>query len=317
MLDDYLLEQPIASIILKNAIKKNKLVHAYLFETNGYSKSEELIFAFIKSLLCPNNFFASSQCNDCHICEMIKDKCHPEIKIINPDGMWIKKEQLDELQQEFNKKAILGNKKIYIINQAERMNSSTANSLLKFLEEPVPDVIAILVTDNIYQLLDTIISRCQIISLNKNNIKFDTELELVANYIFIDNLKKEEFISNSENQELINNIKKFVDYYENNHLDTLLYTQKLCFNYFKDKEQNLFAYDTMILYYRDILNIKIGHAILFFNDDAKNLLKIADKNTEYSICDKIAKILQAKQKIKNNINLNLLLDNLIIELEGR
>ena len=317
MLDDFLLEQPVAVTILKNAIKKNKLVHAYLFETNGYSKSEELIFAFIKSLLCPSNFFASSKCDDCHICNMLDDRCHPEVKIINPDGMWIKKEQLDELQHEFSKKAVFGTKKIYIVNQAEKMNSSTANSLLKFLEEPAEDIIAILVTDNIYQLLDTIVSRCQTISLNKVNIESNSELELIGNYIFNDNIKKEEFVNNVESIELINYVKKFVDYFENKHLDTLLYTQKLWFNYFKDKEQNLFAYDLMILYYRDVLNIKIGHDVLFFKNDYQNLLKLSDKNTEYSICEKISKIMSAKQKIKNNINLNLLLDNLIIDLEGR
>lgn len=317
MLDEYIKEQPIAIKILKNAIKKNRLVHAYLFETNGYNKSEELIFSFIKSLLCPNNFFVSCENNNCNICTMLNDRCYPELKIINPDGMWIKKEQLDELQEEFSKKAILGTKKIYIINQAEKMNSSAANSLLKFLEEPVLNVIAILVTNNIYQLLDTIVSRCQVISLNKNNIKFETELEMIANYIFSDKIKREDFISDSENLENIKNAKKFVEYYENNHLDTLLYTQKLWFNYFKDKEQNLLAYDIITLYYRDILNLKIGHALLFFKDDSEILLKIANKNSEASICEKITKILKAKQKIKNNINLNLLLDNLIIDLECR
>lgn len=317
MLDDYLLEQPIAVKILKNSIQKNKLVHAYLFETNGYNKKEEFINSFIKSLLCPNNFFAYNNCNNCQICKMIDDKCYPEIKIINPDGLWIKKEQLDDLQQEFSKKAIFGNKKIYIINEAEKMNASAANSILKFLEEPVPNIIAILVTDNIYQLLDTIISRCQIISLKKSTLKFNSELEIIANYIFSDELKKNEFINNPDSTENINNIKKYVNYLEKNHLNTLLYTQKMWFNYFNDKEKNIIAYDIMILYYRDVLNIKIGHELIVFKDDTENLLKIADSNSEYSICDKVSKIIQAKQKIKNNVNLNLLMDNLIISLEGR
>ena len=104
---------------------------------------------------------------------MINDKCYPEIKIINPDGLWIKKEQLDEIQKEFSTKAVFGTKKIYIINEADKMNSSAANSILKFLEEPVPNIIAILVTNNIYQLLDTIISRCQVISLRKNKLNFE------------------------------------------------------------------------------------------------------------------------------------------------
>lgn len=317
MLDDYLLEQPIAIKILENSINKNKIVHAYLFETNGYNKSQELIYAFIKSLLCPNKFFASTNCQNCSICKMIEDKNYPEIKVINPDGMWIKKEQLDDLQQEFSKKAVFGNKKIYIINEAEKMNISTSNSILKFLEEPAPNIIAILITDNIYQLLDTIISRCQIISLKKNIDLCSSEIEMIADNIFSDKLKKEEFLNNPDTLDLINNIKKFIDYYEVNHLDTLLYTQKLWFNYFKDKEQNIMAYDIMILYYRDILNQKIGQTVMIFKDDYDNISQIALKNSEYDIVEKISKILIAKQKIKNNINLNLLMDNLIINLEGR
>ncbi len=317
MLDDYLLDQPIAVKILKNSIKKNKLVHAYLFETNGYDKIESFILAFIKSLLCPSNFFEFSDCSNCSICQMITDKCYPEIKFINPEGMWIKKEQLDNLQQEFSKKAIIGNKKIYIINEAEKMNISAANSILKFLEEPSPDIIAILVTNNIYQLLDTIISRCQIISFRKKSNNCNSELEFISNYSFYDSLKKEAFLSDSNNIDLINNVKKFVDYYENNHFDTLLYTQKLWFNYFPDKEKNILAYDIMILYYRDVLNIKLGHDVLVFKNNAQELLKIANKNTNYDIVRKISKILNCKQKMKNNINLNLLMDNLILDLEGR
>ena len=316
MLDDFLLEQPLAVKILKNAINKNKIVHAYLFETNGYHRKEDLIFSFIKSLLCPNKFFASNKCSKCNVCQMIEDKCYPEVKIINPDGMWIKKEQLDELQQEFSKKAVIGTKKIYIINEAEKMNTSAANSILKFIEEPVPNIIAILVTDNIYQLLDTIISRCQIVTLKKTRIENQNELEIIANNIFSDNLKKDEFLNNENSIEQISAIKSFIKYYEKNKLDILLYTQKMWFNYFSDKEKNLFAYDIMILYYRDVLNVKIGHPIMIFKDDYEILLKISSNLTEYEICDKIDKIVKAKEKIKNNINLNLLMDKLMMELEG-
>ena len=70
---------------------------------------------------------------------------YPEIKIIEPDGMWIKKEQLMELQEEFNKTAIEGSKRIYTILECEKLNKQAANSILKFLEEPNDDIIALLV----------------------------------------------------------------------------------------------------------------------------------------------------------------------------
>jgi len=315
MIDDYLNEQPIAVSILKNSIEREKIVHAYLFETNGYNKTDDFVFAFIKSLLCPNKFFSFNNCENCHICQLINDKCYPEIKIINPDGLWIKKEQLDELQREFNTKAIYGTKKIYIINEAEKMNSSAANSLLKFLEEPVKNIIAILITNNIYQLLDTIVSRCQIISLRKNKSKFESNQELIANHIFLQYDKRIEFLNELSDINYIESVKKFVDYFEKNGLNTLLYTQKLWFSFFSDKEKNIMAFDIMILIYYDVLNCIIGHNLFYFNDDYDYIYNISKNNTEYSICAKISTILDTKNKVKNNINLNLLMDNLIIELE--
>ena len=61
--------------------------------------------------------------------------------------------------------------RVYIINHAESMNEYAANSLLKFLEEPAPNIVAILLADNQYQILDTIVSRCQVISLINSHSK--------------------------------------------------------------------------------------------------------------------------------------------------
>ena len=64
----------------------------------------------------------------------IDNKEFLELKIIEAEGQWIKKNQLEELQYDFSKKSILGNKKVYIINGAEKLNVSSSNSLLKFLD---------------------------------------------------------------------------------------------------------------------------------------------------------------------------------------
>ena len=119
MLDDYKISQPIAFKIISNQIKKNLLSHAYIIETN--SNIDGLIFAkaFAKSLLCPNKYFNSDKCNGCKQCENIDTNNFIELKIIEPEGNWITKNQIDDLQQTFIKKAIVGNIKVYIINHAE------------------------------------------------------------------------------------------------------------------------------------------------------------------------------------------------------
>ena len=167
MLDEYIDKQKIVYKTLVNSVKNNKYSHAYLFESNGNKDVYDLAISFAKCLLCPKNYSNYKACKDCKQCERIDKKCFTDLKIIEADGLWIKKEQLDELQKEFSTKSLESNKKVYIINNAEKLNVQTSNSLLKFLEEPEENIIAILITDNIYQLLDTIISRCQIISFSK------------------------------------------------------------------------------------------------------------------------------------------------------
>ena len=171
MLDKYMESQNIVYKTLTNAVNKNTYSHAYLFETNGNEDALDIAISFAKTLLCPNNYTNNNQCVNCTQCQKIDKNIFSDIKIIEPDGMWIKKEQLDELQKEFSKKSVESNKKIYIINHAELLNVQASNSILKFLEEPEENIIAILVTKNIYQLLTTIVSRCQIISLKKNKEK--------------------------------------------------------------------------------------------------------------------------------------------------
>ena len=133
MLDEYQKKQPIIYKILKNAVNKDKPSHAYLFETNGFYDSYNLIMAFAKALLCPNKYTNEEKCQNCHQCHVIDHGNFPEIKTIKPEGLWIKKEELQSLQAEFSKKAIIGNKKIYIIKEADKLNKQAANSILKFL----------------------------------------------------------------------------------------------------------------------------------------------------------------------------------------
>ena len=116
MLDEFKEKQKITYRVLKNSIDNDKYSHAYLFETNGYKEKDKLILSFVKALLCPFKYTNFENCKDCHQCENIDKNIFPELKIINPDGMWIKKENLLSLQEEFKTKSLQSNKKIYIMD---------------------------------------------------------------------------------------------------------------------------------------------------------------------------------------------------------
>ena len=86
---------------------------------------------------------------------------------------------------------------------------SSSNSLLKFLEEPEEGIIAILITNNINQMLDTIISRCQILKLKNKKVDYESILEHIGNFIFNKETEIKEYISNEDN---LNNIEKIIEF---------------------------------------------------------------------------------------------------------
>lgn len=278
----------IATNILNNSIKNNKISHAYLFQIDGSLSNNEFVFSFIKKIICLQNP------NDSEIiCKRIDDGNYPELKIIKPDGQWIKKEQLLELQEQFNKKAIESNRMVYLIENAEKMNSSSANTLLKFLEEPEEGIVAILLTNNIHNVIETIVSRCQIINLKNENIK--------------ENTYSEEYISNALN---------FIEYLETNKINTLAQIQNLWNNKLTQKEDYIKSFDIINLIYMDVLNLKLKNSIETFKDYQEQIKNIEMLNDLKELYRKINLIIDINDKLKYNVNINMLMDKFIIEFSG-
>ena len=317
MLDEFKLDQQVVYKTLINSVKNNKCSHAYLIESNEYSKALDFALAFAKYVLCPNNYTNCNNCVNCTQCRNIDNKEFLELKIIEAEGQWIKKNQLEELQNDFSKKSVLGNKKIYIINGAEKLNVSSSNSLLKFLEEPEEGIIAILITNNKYQLLDTIISRCQVLTLNPSKEKkMGNILQRLGNNLYNNEEEINNYINNEENLVKIEKVIEFAKYYEDNHLTTLAYINKLWLRHFTEKTEVNNAMQILLLFYKDVFNNMIGNEIEIFKNYVNDIQYIAKKNKIDVIIAKINVIMNLKEKIKFNINNNLLMDKLLIELEG-
>src|SRR5690606_30161493 len=155
--------QPLVLKMVENSLKKNRVAHAYLFEGSRGTGKKDVGFLLAKSLFCqqPNGY---KPCNMCTNCRRISSGNHPDVHIIEPDGLSIKKWQIQALQEEFSKTGVESNRKIYLINHADKMTTNAANSLLKFLEEPTSQTVAILLTEQIHRILNTILSRCQVLS---------------------------------------------------------------------------------------------------------------------------------------------------------
>lgn len=322
MLEEFKITQNIAYNIIVNSVSKNKISHAYLFDTNSYPKAMDFIMAFVKYLLCSNHYTNNNSCGECSLCRKIDDGNYTELKIIEPDGMWIKKEELSELQKEFSTKPVEGKYRIYIVKEAEKLNTAAANSILKFLEEPEEGIIAILVTDNLYQLLDTIISRCQIISLKEASIEEivnDTQIEdneLFRIAMAETSTMKEllQFMGEEKNKILLDATLQFVHAYENSGTDALLGTNKLL-TLCKERVDISYAFDIMIMYYQDIVHLKLNRKPSIFVNPDQYMKKIMEQNNLLNLCHKLNIFIELKDEIKYNVNQNLLLDRLILALE--
>ena len=152
------------------------------------------------------------------------------------------------------------------------------------------------------------------IETSQTNLEI-SPIDKIKNIIYLKKENGQEIIKDEKTTEKITKTVDFVNYYESNHKSTLLYMNKLITDYIKTKEDLSDIFDIMSLYYKDIINIKLKSKPEIFEINEK-IKKITDNNSVDNLCNKLKIIINTKQNIKYNANTNLLLDKLIIDLEG-
>lgn len=171
--------------IIERALAGNTVPHAYLFAGMSGIGKKRVALNLAGALQCSSA--GDRPCGACNGCRKSKDGNHPDILSIEPDGKFIKIEQIRDLQKRLGYKPFEGKASVCIIDGADKMNLAAANSLLKLLEEPPAAAYLILIAENVRQILPTIISRCQ-------KIKFNT----LSNDEISDILMKEQGLSGKE-----------------------------------------------------------------------------------------------------------------------
>lgn len=155
----------IANKYLTNVLKNDKLSHAYIFTGTNNDEINNYVIKFVKAICCENNNIKDLySCEECRACKQINKNSYIDFLIFGETDS-IKKQDILNLKQELSVKAVL-NKKIYWLKNIDNITQQAANSILKILEEPEDNIIAILSTTNIMSVMDTLISRCQVININ-------------------------------------------------------------------------------------------------------------------------------------------------------
>lgn len=150
--------------LLQNGMKRDRISHAYCFSGPKGSGKEKTARFLAQLLNCERQ--QETPCQTCRSCRQIQHGNHPDIRWLDPEGASIKINQMRQLQQQFSYSASAGVTRMVIIRQADKMTTEAANSLLKFLEEPTTNMVALLLTDRQHALLPTIRSRCQLLQFS-------------------------------------------------------------------------------------------------------------------------------------------------------
>ena len=268
--------------------REGRLAHAYLIETNNPSKLIDDLKEVIKVINCPEDY--QEYCQNCNLCNLINKNNLPSLITIEPDATSIKKAQIEELKRAFETKPIYSKYNTYIIKNAEKLNGSSANAMLKFVEEPTDGIIGFFITDNKDVIIPTIKSRCQSLVVNYESDNILDKLNLTEEEL--DNYKEliKEFIAKINSTTYINNktliLSKIT---ERSSLDKMF---KILFK----------------IYYQYFLkNLNKP-----FNEELTKIIEIQENNQE--IITKMNIITKFLQDLSYNVNMELLLDKFVIEM---
>jgi hypothetical protein len=160
-------DQPRAVALLRRALEGGRVAHAYAFVGPAGSGRMTTARAFAQVLLCET----STGCGRCRGCMLAAAGQHPDLHVIvptpperNPKGApLIRIDAIREFERQASLRPALGGRRVLLLDDADRMTEDTPQAFLKFLEEPPPGTVLILILPGVRGVPATVISRCQIV----------------------------------------------------------------------------------------------------------------------------------------------------------
>jgi DNA polymerase III subunit delta' len=319
--------QPMVLKMLKNSIEKERVSHAYLFEGMRGIGKKAVGIILAKSLFCLKPIDGYIPCEECTNCKRVNSGNHPDFHIVEPDGLSIKKHQIQTLQEEFSKTGVESKQKIYMIINADRMTLNAANSLLKFLEEPNRQTFAILITEQGQQILPTILSRCQTLTFRPlPTVKLIEQLTILHGVNPTTAPLLAQLTNNIEEALQLNDdewfaqaqkiVVKLYEVLKKNSLEAMVSLQESWFSHFKEKDQFDRGLDLLLLIYKDLLYIQLGRQDqVVYPNETSRLEQHALRTPGGRLAEQMTAILDAKRKLHANMNPQLLMEQLVLKLQ--
>ena len=319
-------KQPRLLAAFKHIIAQEHLAHAYLFAGMEGAGQTELAHWIAQRLFCLHVVDGEPD-GTCEECVRIANGQHPDIVTVAPTGQSIHVDQVRYLKSEFSKSAVEGNRKLFIISDAEKMTASAANSLLKFIEEPSGNVTALLLTTNKQLMLPTIISRTQVIefpplgaaALQKNFEAAGIQPQVAQTLRQLTN-------SVSQAQELLvddwlpNAVAQLWRWFEQvvkGDARSFVAVQTNLVGLAKESRQQLVMLDLIAALFQDLLQLHFqvdAAAELSFGQYQQQLQTMTDQLTDQQLVQATELALTAKRQLASNISFQNVLEGLTLNL---
>ncbi|EFS01529.1 DNA polymerase III subunit delta' [Listeria seeligeri] len=326
--DELTVMQPVVMKIFSKSVRENRLSHGYLLEGASGTGKKRTALWLAQSLFCLEATETELACGECANCTRIASHNHPDVHLLEPDGASIKIDQVRALKQELSKRGMESDRKVVIIYDAEKMTVQSANSLLKFIEEPEGGLLLLFLTTNPAQILPTIQSRLQPVTFK--SLTFDSLVDSLTR-IGISEQKARIYASITGSTEQAKNFEEdewfgearsaVVKLYEGLHhqgTSPLIIIQESWMPLFKEKDKMALGLELLLLLYRDRLHLTLDESYEPICTAQKEMLaQDALRKSLSETTGEIEKILAAKSKLASNMNMQLLMEQLVLEIQGR
>ena len=310
----------------KNAIKLDKISHAYIINGEKGMGKKMMAKAFAMTVQCERG--GDEPCMECHSCKQFLSGNNPDIK-------WVTHEKpatisVEEVRTQINNDIIIRpyayKRKIYIVDEAEKMNTAAQNALLKTIEEPPSYGVILLLTSNKQMLLQTILSRCVTMDLRP------VEEKIVVDYLkvrekIVDYRAKEAAVFAAGNIGKAKDICASDDFFhfkeevlraaknvEHMSVADMNVNAK---NIAKEYKDNIGNYLNLLeLWYRDVLIYKVSHSVgeMVFHKEERSIRQQAEHLTYHGIETIFQTINEVRFQIKSNVNFELAVEMLFLKI---
>lgn len=299
---------------LANAYASNKLSHAYLFEGDDAQSMQKVAINFAKLILCNKDEQCEAKVNTLN---------HPDFMYVSSEESTIKKEKVEQLVHHMNQLPIEGNYKVYIVEDFEKLTVQGENSILKFLEEPPQNTIAILLSTKPEQILDTIHSRCQHVYFKPidkgqfiNHLVDESLTRPVAEMLSTYTTQVETALSLNEEYDLTSLRKTIIRWCE------LLLTNRSMaligiidlLKQAKNRKLQLLTLSAVNGFFEDIMHAKVeANSEYIYSDLSVEIEKYAKHLTYNQLILMYDQLTEAHKKLNQNVNPTLVFEQIVIK----